>query len=177
MKIMLNILPIVLAISFLVCRAHADSPVGDVKIPASSWETHVEGIALATILISREEGGEKKYLLSVYLKNTSDSVKEYVVSGNDGGLQFFTRNEANAWTPLRDYGPNHYLASATHDNIVPGGIIHHEIELSPAEVALIEAHDLKAGFIIYDLTTMKKSIIESLPRRLTETVVAAPAAK
>jgi hypothetical protein len=95
MKILLNILLSVIATSFLVCRVQADSDADESKIPASSWETHAEGIALASILISQKVGGAQKHFLKVYLENTSNSVKEYIVSGNDGGLQFFTRNDAN----------------------------------------------------------------------------------
>jgi hypothetical protein len=76
---------------------------------------------------------------------------------------------------LRDYGPSHYLVSATHDDIALGNTIYREIELSPDELALIKFHDLKVGFLIYDLSTMKKSIVNSTPRRLTETVINAPA--
>jgi hypothetical protein len=141
---------------------------GGGQTPSCSWENHSEGIALASTLTKLVKNGQEKHILRIYVKNVSQTVKEFIVSGHDGGLTFYTLSEAQAWVPLRDYGPSFYLGSATHEDLAPGETLYRDVELSPEEDSLVKAHSLKVRFTIYDLKTQLKSRIESEPRQLTE---------
>src|ERR1700683_5337235 len=70
--------------------------------PASLWEQHPEGIALAMTLSTRTENGVESNAIHVYIKNTSPTVKDFPPRGSDWGIEIYYIDGHGAQVPLHD---------------------------------------------------------------------------
>ena len=143
----MNFLVKVLAILFvasLVLSARADDQP---NIPASAWEQHPEGIALAFTLSSRAEGNRQVISIYVYIKNTSNA--DWYFERNKEPAIYYIRDHD---VPLRNYDESMFEESkkVTPERIKPGGTGSRTIDLTPAELALIKGLPVKCRVIIYD---------------------------
>ena len=177
MKIFFRTLVTILVLSVIAFSVKAgDQP----DVPANAWEQHEEGVSTAIILVSMTEDGKKKSAIKVYIKNTANTEKYLPGDVNDSALQIFYVASNGNHVPLRDYtkkAPLVFSMSAMPDSrrYEAGEVRVKTIDLTPNELALVEAHPIFCRFRISDLEVGGYKMIESSPRQLTEAVENSPA--
>lgn len=163
-------LAIGLALSLVTLSAIADLSFNAPHIPASSWEQHPQGIALAVTLANRTHNGSQKHYVVVYIKNTSASDKYFSEMNDISRLELSYVNDSGAEVPLRTYNYDHpdgiVLMNVPPYAIKPGEILSRKIELTPDELALVKAHPVQCSFFISDQQVDKGYKVESAPKML-----------
>jgi hypothetical protein len=175
MKICFRILLANSILPFLCLASFAQDNGGSSSIPASLWESHPEGAALALTLETRMEKAERKSSLKIHLKNTSATDKAVIDDSIGSGFKIFTQDSAGKWQPLRDYDGAVTTTKFSMVVIKPGQTITYPLELSSAELSLIKSRPMQCRIMLSDPTTNQRPTIESSPRTLTETVATASA--
>ena len=132
-------------ISYPTC---ADVTSSQPDIPTSQWESHTEGIALALTLITRTGKEGSKSFLTFYIKNTSNTVKEFAIYGSNYGFQFSSSDNNGAWHPSLNSAPFNGSGYMLSYAIKPGEIFSHEIEVSPDDLMLIKSHSIKCSLCL-----------------------------
>ena len=162
MKISIKVLAVIIVNIACYLAKGDDLAVPDPSaIPASSWESHpAEGIDLAMMLINQD----KKPLLLVYVKNTSNGIKELAGSKIDGGFKLFFLDSNGVRHDLHDYDPRHGSGSADTNDINSGEILSNRIALTPNDLVLMKSHPIQCSFRIYDLTAKQDYDLISSPK-------------
>jgi len=134
--------------------------VADPEIPASAWEQHPEGVAVAMLLSAPPE----KAALNVYTKNVSETDK-LLYSRTDAEIRIYYINDAKARIPLRACDDDPLSYSGNY--IIKKGQVHSEtITLTSDESAAVRAHPVSCSFGVYDMILKKGFMISSAPNLL-----------
>jgi hypothetical protein len=174
MKLLSRYIVLIFVLSFGNRIAIAQEPLTkQPNIPASSWEQHPEGIALAINLITQTETGNQESFVQVYIKNLSSASIQVIDSEIDFGIEVYYLDGQGTEIPLHNYHPDPdestYHRKMRHIVIGPSDVILRTVRLTPDELVVIKAHLSKCSFIIYDPTNKRQFAIESSPKYLTET--------
>jgi len=162
--------PILLCVAFSLCGSV--SALAQPAIPASSWEQHPEGFALAVILTKRIDNERSISSIEVYFKNIGK--KDFFTSLPEPiptPFQVFYLNDSKVLTPLRDYNPNPgppptVEASVMPLEIKPGETVSGAIDITPNELALIRGRHVVCKVSISDHENGGYKLIESSPKIL-----------
>jgi len=161
------------AILFVMSMVISTAPADDKpNIPASAWEQHPEGVALAMILVTQTENGTQKGAIKVYVKNTSSGIKYLPDNINDWAVQIFYIDNKGKHVPLRDYSaeqrPRTFTMPAMPDSRLyqPGEIGIRTIDLSPSELAVVKKYPVICHFYFGDVQIGRFNPIESSPKML-----------
>src|ERR1700728_1167499 len=104
MNFLFKMLAIIFAVHTVISTATADDlSFGQPNISIASWEQHSEGVALALTLNTQTEKGVHKSVINVYIKNTSDTNKTFIVSGADSGIRIYYIDGQGAQVTLHNY--------------------------------------------------------------------------
>lgn len=136
------------------------------NIPAKQWEACPDGVSVALILTTSVANNSAEDVIKIYVKNTSNVTKGYMIATGDLGFKLFFLNEKGQWRPLRDY--DSVTTMKTRGDIPPGQTICYPIALSSSEATLIKSHSVCCHIIVTDLPP--PYFIQTRPQILTETV-------
>jgi len=125
-----------------------------------SWEQLPQGIAVAFALTNSLENDSKKGILHVYIKNTSDVPKKYIVSGAMQGINLFYVDSHASQIPLRNDNSNVELRMFS-ETIMPHSILSIKIDLKSDELVAVKTHPIICSFVIYDPASKQKYTIQS----------------
>ena len=160
--------------SILALNVTASSLMADVQpnIPASAWEHHAEGVSVALFLTSRTENGGKKSAIKVFIKNSADTKMYLPGDVNDSSVQIFYVDANGNHIPLRDYTPRppsvvSMPAMPDSRRYEPGEVGIKSIDITPAELALVEAHLVFCRLRISSQEVGGYKLVESSPKMLT----------
>jgi len=156
--------------NFAACLTLASGQVPD---SANSWQNYPEGISTRLSLTAKQEENNKKTKLTVFVKNTSDSVKSIAMVSDGSGVMFSVQDDKNEWHPLRSHNARAPI-SAHEQKIMPGAIWSYSIELAPQETALVKAHPIQCSFDLQDWSVKQTFAIQSSPQQLSETAETPP---
>ena len=142
-------------------------------LPKGAWDVHAEGVALALSFKTQKDAGTEKSSLSIYLKNTSVSTKEFYGDFIAYEVEILDISGGGKWRPLRISDP-FSITRGTRSSIEPGKTDVCPIELSPEESKLIRSNSVRFHMAVYDDTSKQSFNITTPPRKLDETVINAP---
>jgi hypothetical protein len=135
--------------------------------PHNAWEHLSPDIDAALDLTTRTEKGTVKNVLKLYVKNVSQTTKQYSVFGQDDGVQILYLNGDSVTTPL--HKADLQLIDRTFQlELKPGAKICITLPISTEEMTLLTSHPVKFVFVIVDPATKKFSKLESTPTTLTQ---------
>lgn len=146
--------------------------MGDLSVlPDNQWEVHNNaGIAFAmNVLTEDRPNDETAYFLVIQVKNISDTTKELVVSGANGGFKYFYLDPWGKRQDLRLF-PNFVPMAGKNAGIIePGKVFVQKMELKfgESDTMFIQSQFLQCDFCVrdrassqgYDITTSPKLVL------------------
>ncbi len=133
-----------------------------IPVPANlAWESLPQGIEMSWVLGDGEKSG---WWLRVYLKNTSDSVKDITVEGQDRGLRFFSTDSQGVQHNLH---PKPLVVSPHTVKIEPGKIITLHIQISSTDLLFLNANPIQCSIPLHDSATHRTYTLISAPRQFS----------
>jgi len=107
------------------------------EVSNDQWESHPEaGVAVAVLLKSQYKNNQNIYILTAYIKNTSN-IEKSIFSG-ETAVRFFYKDENNVQHYLRDVPDS--FSHATSYGIDPGHIVINPVTLTPQELNFVTSH-------------------------------------
>jgi len=138
------------------------------NILASAWEQHPEaGVAIAVTLVTQKDKDATKSSIKVYAKNTANSDLEFDFNGMEERICIYYMDSHGTQVPVRDFHMITIHSGRVMDVPItckPGDILLRTVDITPAELILLQSHPVKCTFGIS--RSGKRSIIETTPRQL-----------
>ena len=134
------------------------------NIPAKQWEVRPEGVSVALVLTARLENNKDEDVIDIYVKNTSNVKKYYMIATGDLGFKIFFLNDKGEWQSLRDY--DGVTTMKTSGKIQAGQTICYPITLTSTEASLIKSHSVSCHIYVGDQS--HRYFIQTRPQILTE---------
>src|ERR1700683_2136817 len=167
MKTILKMLTTLLMVNRMLPEVNADDlSFGEPKLPASQWEQHSDGIALAIIPTRRidKEYYINKPIINIYIKNTSNSIKNFPAHGMDFGIELYYINSNGFKVPLHDYSQKQFFSmNLGNIPIQPGATLLVPIDISEKEALLLKTVPVECRIELSDPATNQSFTIESSP--------------
>jgi len=127
------------------------------------------GIAVAFAFVARNIDKESKNFLYIYIKNTSNSVKEFDPDSITGGVELSDSENGSPWRPLRSLDPR-YRTRATLSYLEPGKAVVYTIELNANEVSSIQSRFVRLN-ARFDIGKNNSFKMETPPRQMEKSNV------
>ena len=150
---------------FIFCATTTkDESLNTVAIP---WAQYSQGVASAIILEVVKDNSRREKVLTIYIKNTSQSIKEFVGNGRDWGIHIYYVSANGVKTPIHDYDATDLPRKmALPTPILPSQMIERKIELNADELSRLQTLPVQCDFEIYDPSSIQGYKIESTPKML-----------
>ncbi|MCE0497101.1 MAG: hypothetical protein LV481_04055 [Methylacidiphilales bacterium] len=133
------------------------------NIPASSWEQHPEGVALALMLTKGIGNDSQSIYLRLFVKNTSDNPVPLM----GGPAVFFYLDSSGNPVNLGNNSEDDIIENFQRWKVIaPGKIRSTETEVTTAEVAVIKANTVKCKILLLDRATHKEVPVVGSPQLL-----------
>ena len=139
------------------------------QIPATAWEQHPEGVALALMLTKGIGNDAQSIYLKLYVKNTSKNPE--ALMGRAWAIFFYLDSSGNPVTLGHHGHPNQPWKDVIESNqrlriISPGEIRATGAEVTAAEVTLIKTHTIQCKILLIDPATQKEVAVVGSPQLL-----------
>jgi hypothetical protein len=142
------------------------------QIPATAWEQHPEGVALALMLTKGIGNDAQSIYLKLFVKNTSNSSESLATQSRGASALFFYLDSSGRAVTLGNHDhPDQPWKDEIESNprwriILPGKIIPTGTDVTAAEVAVIKANKVKCKILLIDPATQKQTVIVGSPQLL-----------
>ena len=166
MRLVLNYLLVALLLNVTGLWATAQE---ESQIPATAWEQHPEGVALALMLTKGIGNDAQSIYLKLYVKNTSTN--PVALMGRASAIFYYLDSNGKPVNLGHHGHPNEPWKDVIEGNprwrvIPPGKIGSTGAEVTAAEVAVIKANTIKCKVLLIDPATQKQTAVVGSPQLL-----------